>query len=356
MKKIKYFLLIFICLFFVSSCTGENIKVIVKQAEEVEVVKIYNSFTDVYETVEKGCVGIYSGSSTGSGVIYKFDSDKSLYYVVTNAHVVSSATDLRVYLGNNFYVKSDLVGYDSKNDVAVLTFSMDLIGSRKSDLYIVDIFNYQEEDLLVVGQSVLAIGCPLGLTNYNSLTTGVISEITKTDIITDAALNPGNSGGGLFNMEGRLIGINYKKEVSTSSGDIVEGRSYTIPIDVVKKCILDIEKNGIIKERPLLGIYVSSVNILFNSDTYIKYSPYLPQGYDERYLYLIVDRPSSEESAAFKCGINKYDVILKANNQDLFSQTDLASILNLLTFDDSITLTVYRQSVNSIIDIVVTFK
>ena len=98
------------------------------------------------------------------------------------------------------------------------------------------------------------------------------------------------------------------------------------------------------------------MNILLEGGNLTKYSPYLPIGYDDRYLYLVVDKKASEESAAFKCGIKEYDVILKANNQNLLIQSDLALILNQLTLDDTITLTIYRQSNNSIFDIVVSFK
>ena len=179
--------------------------------KEPDVVQIENDIVTVYDTISKGCVGIYGtsdvGTSLGSGVIYK--EDNGTYYVVTNHHVIDKMQELKIYRGGSKYYRATVLGSDKQNDIAVITFTLDLFGG--DEVYIHDIFSYDEENVKV-GQTALAIGCPLGLENFNTLTTGVVSKVTKNQIQTNAEINPGNSGGGLFNLSGRLIGINTEKK------------------------------------------------------------------------------------------------------------------------------------------------
>lgn len=367
-KKISFIMLLAALLVGLVGCFSES-GIITKVSDEAEYTKIENSITDVYEKVSKGCVGLAvsgaEGSATGSGVIYKYDEESSLYYVVTNAHVVEDMTSCKIYLGGTKYNSATIIGSDSKNDIAVVTFSLDFMNSSiKDSIYVNDIYNY-ENDLVSVGQTALAIGCPLGLENYNILTTGVISSVSKLQISTDAALNPGNSGGGLFNLEGRLIGINTEKEVWSFDGNTggayitgddipVEGRSYAVPLAVVKKCISDIvDKNGIV-ERPLLGITVATVNTLISPNSeYIKYLPTL-----DKVVYFIVTDFNKATSPAKIAGIKQFDVILEVNGAELESSNDISAVLNLMTMKDSITLKVFRiESGKQVLkEITVTFE
>ncbi|MDE7214134.1 MAG: trypsin-like peptidase domain-containing protein, partial [Anaeroplasmataceae bacterium] len=271
MKNFKKWIGVSLCvlsLFLMVGCFGTTEKKPTKiEQENPTIIEIQNDITEVYKKISTGCVGIYATSaskgSVGSGVVYKKDKN-GLYYVVTNHHVIEGMSKVRIYRGGSRYIKAEVVGSDAKNDIAVLTFSLDIFGGDEP--YVIDIFNYDDE-IITVGQTVLAIGCPLGLENYNTLTTGVVSRITKSQIQTNAEINPGNSGGGLFNAAGRLIGINSQKEVYTTGEENgmtteipVEGLGFAIHIDVVKKCIQDIEnKKGEIV-RPLLGITVIAVN------------------------------------------------------------------------------------------------
>lgn len=341
MKKNKFLcLIIFFCLFSLSSCvfdsTNEPTKV------EKEIVEIQNDITEVYKKISTGCVGIYasnnSNASVGSGVVYK--EENNLYYVVTNNHVVEDMTTIKIYRGGSTYLRANLIGTDSKNDIAVLTFSLDLFGGS-SDVYIQDIFNYDEE-IITVGQTVLAIGCPLGLENFNTLTTGVVSRVTKTQIQTNAEINPGNSGGGLFNASGRLIGINTQKEVYTQSeenGSIVnipvEGLGFAIHLDVVKKCIKDIEKKNSSVTRPTLGLTVQAVNRYISTENV----SLLPNTIDQALVVVEVS-----DGVAKQAGIRKNDVILTANETEIESTEDLSSILNLLLSCDILKLEIYRPS------------
>lgn len=375
-KKFLIFLGILVGLLSLTSCLGlfededSNNGVITNISEEVEYTKIDSDVVSTYEKVSKGCVGLSvsdkTSGATGSGVIYKYDEATQTYYVVTNAHVVEDMTSVSVCIDGNTYNSAKIVGYDSKNDIGVVTFSLDLFNKDLKDyIYVNDIFNYTENDALAVGQTVLAIGCPLGIENFNVLSTGVISQITKSQIATDAAINPGNSGGGLFNLAGRLIGINTEKEVwTTSTSDSgleesipVEGRGYAMSLNVVKKCINDIvEKNGVV-ERPLLGVTVATVNTIINSSS--EYLKYLPATDDVVYFLVTgfndVDGKSSPGKTS---GIEIYDCIIKVNDQKVNRATDISYELNMITKDDSIKLTVYRtvDKTPKLVDIVVTFK
>lgn len=347
MKKLRKWIgicLCVLCLCVVVSCGfGETKKTPTKI--EQEIVEIQNDISETYKKISPGCVGVYATSATqgsvGSGVVYK--EVNGLYYVVTNHHVIKDMTTVRIYRGGSRYIKAKVVGSDAKNDIAVLTFSLDLIGG--SAVYVNDIFNYDDE-IVSVGQTVLAIGCPLGLENYNTLTTGVVSRVTRTQIQTNAEINPGNSGGGLFNASGRLIGINTQKEVYTTSEEDgmtveipVEGLGYAISLEVVKKCILDIEaKKGEIN-RPLLGITVLALNRFISPMDVEQYVNLLPNTLDEA---LIITEVS--DGVAQKAGILAEDIIFKTNDVEIITLNDLSGILNLSLAGDILKLEIYRPS------------
>lgn len=344
MKKIKIiFPLLILVLLAGCSLTEKEPTDIEK---EPTIIEIQNEVTEVYETVSKGCVGIYAsktGSNTasiGSGVIYK--ESNGLYYVVTNEHVIEDMDTIRVYLGGSKYYGAELVGYDAKNDIAVLTFSLDLFGGP--EIYVIDIFSYEEE-IVKPGQTVLAIGCPLSLSNYNSLSTGVVSRVEKSFIQTNAEINPGNSGGGLFNLSGRLIGLNEKKEIYTNGTDNsgsaisvpVEGMGYAISLSVIKKCITAIEnKKGEI-ERPTLGITISVINRYLNSAS--EYLNYIPNGMDEAIVVTEVNA-----GVAKNAGVFVFDVILKVDDVEVKNTAELSYFLNLKLKGETLTLMVYRYS------------
>ena len=331
-----------------------------KVEKEPTIVQIQNEITEVYEQAAKGCVGIYGTSQDsaagGSGVIYK--EDKGVYYVVTNAHVIDEMTKVQIHMGGVKYYQATVVGKDTKNDIAVLKFSLDLFGG---EVFVHDIFNYEDEESVKVGQTTLAIGCPLDLDNYNVLTTGVVSKVTYSKIMTNAELNPGNSGGGLFNLSGRLIGINTEKQVWTTTTDNsgkaeqipVEGMGFAITLDVVKKCITDIETKGGNIHRPLMGITVTAINAYSQSQS--EYIKYLPQGAE----FGIVVIEISKDSAAGKAGVLPHDVIMKIDGLEITSLNTISDVLNSKLMSDTITLTIYRASAsldNKVVEITVSFQ
>jgi serine protease Do len=360
-KKLGLFMLSSLLICGLTSCFSlDDNRTPSEIQKEPDLVEIQNNITDVYEQAAKGCVGIYGTSSNsaagGSGVIYK--EVNGTYYVVTNAHVVDEMTKVQIYLGGAKYYNATIIGKDTKNDIAVLTFSLDLFGG---EVYVHDIFNYDADESIKVGQTTLAIGCPLDLDNFNTLTTGVVSKVTYSKIMTNAELNPGNSGGGLFNLSGRLIGINTEKQVWTSSTDDygnaeqipVEGVGYAVAIDVVKKCITDIESKGGDIQRPLMGITVTGVNAYLHSQS--EYINYFPQGLEFGIIVIEV----SQDSAAFKAGVKTYDVITKIDGQDVTSMNTISDVLNSKLMSDSITLTIYRKqapSENKVLQLTVVFQ
>ena len=239
-----------------------------------------NAITQMAETSKSGVIGITAisgiSSATGSGVVYKLDGNK--YYVVTNSHVVvhsqletidSELTEVYyeafslkiVYEKNGLLFEItenvELVGYDITTDLAVLTFESD------QDFAVIEMADSYELEL---GQFVFAIGNPLGFEYYGTVTMGIISGTTRyvdygdfsaTLIQHDAAISPGNSGGALLNLEGKLIGINNMKIVD----DSVTGIGFAIPSNTVKRIVTDLEDDGIVT-RPYLGV---STNALSNT-------------------------------------------------------------------------------------------
>ncbi len=318
--------------------------------KEPNVVQIENDITAVYEKISYGCVGIYAtgatGASLGSGVVYK--EKDGLYYVVTNNHVVDKMTEYKIYRGGSKYYRATLVGTDSHNDVAVLTFSLDLFGG--DEVYIHDIFSYDEE-IVKPGQTVLAIGCPLGLENYNSLSTGVVSKVTKKQILTNAEINPGNSGGGLFNMAGRLIGINTEKKTYTtatnedgSSSQVpVEGIAYAISLSIVKQSIKDIERYGNNITRPKMGITVTAVNRYISEENHVKH---LPNSSDAGII--VID---AGDGVAASAGVKTADIILTMNGTEVYDLDDLGYIMSMVNVGDTIVLGVYRSSIGKTLEI-----
>lgn len=359
-KKILGVMLALIGVLTITGCSlfGSGEKEPTEIEKEIPIVEIQSTITEVYETASKGCVGIVAesldGGATGSGVIYKYDEAKGLYYVVTNSHVIEDMTKFKIFRGKSNYYDAKLVGNDVSNDIAVLTFSLDLFGG---DVYVHDIFNYKDE-IVTVGQTTLAIGCPLGLDHYNSLSTGVVSYVSKTTIMTNAEMNPGNSGGGLFNAAGRLIGINTEKQVYTQGDDgyggqydiPVEGMGYAVPLNIVKKCIETIERRQTTITRPLMGISVGTVNKHFYEENTDEYRFYKETGL-EQYLLVAEVTPGS---VAEKAGVKAGDILVKADGISLVVHDDIKSILYLKEVGDTMELYIYRTTTKKYLTITVT--
>lgn len=277
-------------------------------------------------------------AGSGSGVIYKVAGDKA--FIVTNNHVIQDAKQLEVTMPDGTKEVAQIVGHDVWTDLAVISIS-------SKDVKTVATFG--NSDVLKQGETVIAIGNPLGLEFYGSVTTGVVSgkdrsvpvDINGDGTIdwqqevlqTDAAINPGNSGGALVNLAGELVGINSMKIAKSS----VEGLGFSIPINSAIPIIEELEKNGEMK-RPTMGI--SLVDLTDVPSFYQQETLKLPR--DVTTGVVITDVVSN--SPASKAGVKQYDVIVEMDGQKIETAIDLRKHLyNHKKIGDKLTIKVYRQ-------------
>lgn len=196
-------------------------------------------------------------AGVGSGVIYQKNNGSA--YIVTNNHVIDGASEIKVQLHNSKQVDAKLIGKDALTDMAVLKIN-DSKGTKAID--------FANSSKVKTGDSVFAMGNPLGLEFANSVTSGIISASERTIdtqtsagsnkvnvLQTDAAINPGNSGGALVDINGNLVGINSMK----IANEQVEGIGFAIPSNEVKVTIKELVENGKI-ERPSIGIGLLNVS------------------------------------------------------------------------------------------------
>lgn len=277
-------------------------------------------------------------AGTGSGVIYKVDGDRA--FVVTNHHVVDGATSIEVTLEGGKKVDAELVGSDVWTDLAVL--EMDAADVET-------VIEFGDSDALTQGEPVIAIGNPLGLDFFGSVTTGILSgkeriipvdlnqdgqQDWQTEVLqTDAAINPGNSGGALINIAGQLIGINSMK-ISTTT---VEGIGLAIPINSAIPVIEDLEQYGEVK-RPSMGVTLIDVEQVpsFHQEETLKLPEDVTTG-------VVVD-DVIDNSPAAAAGMEQYDVIVEMDGEKIENMLELRQHLYTeKEVGDSMNVKVYRQ-------------
>lgn len=267
----------------------------------------------------------YSSTSLGSGVIISEDG-----YIVTNNHVVESATNVSITLNNGETYDATIVGTDAKTDLALLKIDANDLSYSK----LVD------SDTLNLGQEVVAIGNSLG--KGTSSTNGIISALNREvtinnytmDLIqTNASVNSGNSGGGLFDLNGNLVGIVNAKisssASSSSSNATVEGMGYAIPSNTVSTIVEQLKNNGYVKDRATLGVKI------ITDSNYLEYYGVTNSG--------ALVGEVVENSAASKAGIEAGDLIIAINDTKVSSFSDLSKQLDNYQIGDKITITVSRN-------------
>ena len=263
-----------------------------------------------------------SGSSTGTGVILSKQG-----YIVTNAHVVEGALSVTVQLTDDRTYQASLVGSDEISDLAVLYISAeDLIPAQFGD-----------SNSLRVGDTVTAIGDPLGVEFRGSFTDGIISAINRDVTIdgrtmnliqTNAALNSGNSGGPLINCYGQVIGINTMKIGVFTNDSGVEGLGFAIPSATVKDIVDQIIDKGYVSGRPTLGI---SGDTLSN---FYQYYYRLPAG-----LYIT---HVAEGSYAAYYGIEPGDILMAIDDTRITDMDGLNAVLYNHQVGDVVTAVIHR--------------
>lgn len=265
---------------------------------------------------------------SGSGVIISTDG-----YIVTNNHVVAGADSLSVVLPGGKEVAAKLIGADAQTDLAVLKIN-------ETGLTAMPLGN---SDAVQVGETVLAIGNPLGTELAGTVTEGIISATNRELQVdgynykllqTDAAINPGNSGGALVNMSGELIGINQLKSTTAGSdtyGNSIaaEGIGFAIPISDAKPVIEQLIRDGGIA-RPVLGI--SPQEITADQASFYK----VPQGVGIVSL--------TDNGPAMKAGIQAGDIITAIDGGKITTLADVRNVLNKHKVGDTLSMKVFRSS------------
>ena len=324
---------------YIGAQQDESARTVYAQGEYVRSLEGTSSpFADVAQVVMPCVVGvsnrantysIVSGQTelveqaTGSGVVVTTQG-----HVVTNYHVVEGASDVQV-LWQGQYLKAEIVGVDALTDLAVLRVLEDVT------LPAVKMGNAQD---VRVGDWAIVIGNPLGKQFADTVTVGVVSalnrELDNASIVkmiqTDAAINSGNSGGGMFNTKGELIGIPSLKFSSSGSRDTasIEGIAMAIPMDVVQPIVNSLIQYGRVT-RPKLGISVMSLR-----GTEEPTDGLIPAGV---YVSAV-----SEGSPAQQAGIQPDDIIIRVDGERVTLHTDLTNRIATKQAGDTVTLTVYR--------------
>ncbi len=262
----------------------------------------------------------------GSGVILSADG-----YIVTNNHVIEGADRLEVVLNDNRSFNATVVGSDPRTDVA-------LIKIDAKDLHVIPI---GDSEKVKVGEWVLAVGNPFGFTS--TVTAGIvsakgrdISSVTggpragiESYIQTDAAVNPGNSGGALVNLNGELIGINTA--IYSQTGNYA-GYSFAIPTSIVKKVVTDIKQYGTV-QRAVLGIAFSDLTSDLAKEKEITATNY------GVYVGSVDDR-----SAAFEAGLKEGDVIIDIDGTPIRNTADMQETMSKYRPADKIAITYIRDN------------
>lgn len=263
------------------------------------------------------------GSSSGTGVVLTADG-----YIVTNAHVVENAQIISVQLTDDRSFGAGLVGCDTVSDLAVLRIDCaDLTPAQFGD-----------SSTLRVGDTVVAIGDPLGAAFRGTYTNGIVSAInrdvdmngrTMTLIQTNAALNSGNSGGPLINCYGQVIGINTMK-IGTFTDDAgVEGLGFAIPSTQVKEIVDQIVAQGYVSGRPSIGFTGEALS------TFYQHYYRMPAG-----LYITEVEPGSD---AAKKGIQEGDMLLYLGDTRVTSTQDLKTALYDCEVGQAVEVIVYHK-------------
>ena len=266
-------------------------------------------------------MGQYVTEGAGSGVIISEDG-----YIVTNHHVIDGATKISIRTNDGKSYTAQLIGTDAETDLAVLKV-------EATGLSAAVIGEYED---CKVGDTVVAIGNPLGELG-GTVTDGIISALDRDVTIdgqimtlmqTNTAISPGNSGGGLFNTSGQLIGVVNAK----SSGEGIEGLGFAIPVDLAQVVIEDLIEHGYVTGRIEYGFEIIEINDFQTAMLY---------RVDEAgvYIYSVF-----ENSNAQKAGLRPGDLAKQVNGKKIETEDDFEKAIEDLKIGDKITLTVSRNS------------
>jgi serine protease Do len=296
-----------------------------KNGNDDNPMDLWNFFNHGYPMIPQG-----PQQASGSGVIITNDG-----YIITNSHVIEGADKIDVVLNDKRTFEGKVIGVDKQSDLAVLKI-------KTTDLPFV---TYGNSDSLKVGEWVVAVGNPFNLTS--TVTAGIVSAkgrnlnlnrnnyAIESFIQTDAAVNPGNSGGALVNIRGQLVGINTA--IASETGQFI-GYSFAIPSNIVRKVVSDILKFGKV-QRGILGVQISEVT----DEVASKHHMDKPQG--------VLVSAIMENSAAGEAGIKKNDIIIKIDNVNVNSVSELQEQVSYRKPGDKVQVTVVRDEKEKVLEV-----
>ena len=271
---------------------------------------------------------VFPVQGVGSGIIIDTRG-----HVLTNNHVIDRSDTLRVTFGDSKQVNAKVVGKDKETDLAVVRAELDDIDSNGKDEVKLLPANFGNSDELKVGQIVMALGNPFGLTGGPTITAGIISSLNRNVqfdngilelVQTDAAINPGNSGGPLINTKGEVVAIN------TAKIPYGQGIGFAVPINTVKAVLTDLIENGHVM-RPWLGVSTVELNAKISS----YYSLPLMHG------ALIVD--VEPFGPADNAGLRRGDIIEEINGNKIDNPSQVSSYIRKKKIvNDTVTITINR--------------
>jgi len=307
---------------------NENVSITSNDSLSESIKKVYDAVV-VVQTYQYGTL-----YATGSGVVYK--TDDKYGYIITNQHVIENGSSIKVTNNNKESADATLLGSDQYIDVAILRVDKSFVMATAT---IGDSTNTQ------IGDTVFAVGCPEGINYQGTVTRGILSNTNREVTVsltsggtyvmevlqTDTAINSGNSGGPLCNINGEVIGITSMKLIKDSA----EGIGFAIPIEAVMNAEQYLVQGKPI-ERPTIGATISAIN---NTSTLrqndINISDDISTG------VVIVSTQSGYPAA--NAGLQKGDVITKIDNYDINSIAKFRTILYKYSIGSTITVTYIRD-------------
>lgn len=342
-EKVIYFLTIIITLFIGITGTvlvleyapvSETIEKTVKEVSITETNTIKSAVEKIYDAVVY-VESYQNGKSIGSGTGFVYKKDDKSGYIITNNHVIESATNVKITNNSGQTVDATVLGSDEYADIAVLSISSDAV------MAVAEVGN---STALELGDTLFTVGSPLGIDYMGTVTKGILSGKDRTvevslsnggflmEVIqTDAAINPGNSGGPLCNVNGEVIGVNSLKLVQ----DEIEGMGFAIPIEMVMATVDKLEK-GQELQRPYLGVSMLDVTETFSL---YRNGIIVPDDVENGIVVVTVENGSPASIS----GLQKGDILLEFDGEQITSIAHFRFMLYKHTVGDTIKLRYYRD-------------
>ncbi len=311
-----------------------NESVVVNRNESAVTITENNTINDsidkAYDAVVLIEASTRTGKSTGSGFAYK--KDKKNGYIITNAHVVTNATSVTITNSKGETYDAKILGSDAYADIAVLSTDAENI---------IKLAEIGDSSKIELGDTIFTIGSPLGSQYFGTVTKGIVAgknrlvgseSIMLEAIQIDAAINEGNSGGPLLNINGEVIGVNSMKIAS----DKIEGMGFAIPINTVMSYVERLEKGETI-ERPVFGVTISDVG---NTWQLYRYGIIVDQSVEYGAVLVSVEN----NYPAFEAGLQKGDVIIEIDGTKIEDSSYFRYALYKYKVGDTIKVKYYRNN------------